>query len=405
MGSYEPRSAESLEGVDLAVDPLPGPSFHSLMDAAREVAPVVRATFYGAPALLITRYAEVRLYLSMQEEFPGGDFYRGGIEPVVGPTFISMDGIEHDVYRRLATPAFRSRVTQRFVEAEIAPLAHDVIDRLAPLGEADLAAELARVLPFRAISRKLGLPVGSEQAQREWALRMLSYPADPDGALAAAAAVDELVAPVVRERRRQPGDDVISELLRAQHGGRWLGDDEICAHVRLLYAVGATTTSDAMSSMLHRLLTEPGVLEAVAADPQARPRMVQEALRTEPSVALLPRTAARGGILAGHEVPPGSLVLCGIASANRDRRVFPDAHAFRLDRRDPEILTFGFGSKYCPGSHLARHQLLAVLTALVERLPDLRLVEATEPANAVLRRVDRLVASWDPSSLPGKARE
>src|SRR5437660_67352 len=95
------------------------------------------------------------------------------------------------------------------------------IDRFVGRGECDLVAELAQVLPFWAISRKLGLPLGTEEAQREWALKMLSYPGDPDGALEAAAAVRSFLAPIVEARRSEPGDDVISSMVSAEyHGSR-----------------------------------------------------------------------------------------------------------------------------------------------------------------------------------------
>jgi cytochrome P450 len=102
-----------------------------------------------------------------------------------------------------------------------------------------------------------------------------------------------------------------------------------------------------------------------------------------------------GGTIAGVEVPPAALVLCGIAAANRDPGVFDHPDRFDPDRSEQEILTFGFGQKYCPGTHLARRQILAALDATLERLDGLRLVHADEPTNAVLRRVEHLHVEWD----------
>src|SRR5439155_9752080 len=292
----------------------------------------------------------------------------------------------------------RSGAVQRFVDEDVTPLANEVIDRFVGRGECDLVAELAQVLPFWAISRKLGLPLGTEEAQREWALKMLSYPGDPDGALEAAAAVRSFLAPIVEARRSEPGDDVISSMVSAEYHGSRFTDEEISSHVLLLYAVGATTTSDAMSNLLRCLLTVPGLLERVREDAPARARMVHELLRIEPAVPVMPRMAPLEGELAGVRIPAGSMVLCGVAAANHDPRVFSDPHRFDIDRPEADILTFGFGVKFCPGSHLARRQLQAVLDAVLERLPGLRLVEATEPTNAVLRRVERVVAAWDAPS-------
>lgn len=385
----------ALKHPDLVVETLPGNAFHEYLAEARATHPVTPANLFGASALLITGFEELRAFFAAADEFPPGAMYQLFAEPAVGRTFISMDGPPHDLYRQLAMPAFRSRATARFVEHDLTPLAHEVIDRFAALGHGDLAAELAQVLPFWAISRKLGLPLGTEERQRKWALALLSYPVDPDAALSASAEVTRFLEPIVEERRRRPSDDVLSHLLTAEHQGVRLNDEEVFSHVRLLYAVGATTTSDAMSNLLWALLSRPELVERAKSDPGVRPKIVHELLRWEPPVALLPRLAPNGGRIADVEVPEGSIVVAGIAAANRDPAIFTDADRFDLDRPQQEILSFGFGSKYCPGSHLARQQLGTVLDVLLERLPGLRLVDAAEPSGAILRRVERLVAEWD----------
>lgn len=385
----------ALDGIDLWSAPVTGMDLHALMDRARDAGPLVRATFAGRPAFLITRFAELRQYVCLPDEFPGGEFYRIGLEPAIGPSFISMEGHDHDVYRQLATPAFRSRAAQRFVDEDVVPLAHEVIDRFVSRGEGDLVAEFAQVLPFWAISRKLGLPVGTEDVQREWALAILGYPGDPEAAVTAGAEVRDFLAPILAERRRSPGDDVISLMLTSEYHGTRFTDEEICSHVLLLYAVGATTTSDAMSNLLRSLLTVPGLRERAQEDREVRARIVHEQLRFDPPVPVMPRMTPLAGTFAGVEIPAGSMVLCGIASANHDPLVFANPHVFDVDRRESDILTFGFGVKFCPGSHLARRQLEAGLDAVLDRLPGLGLVEASEPTNAILRRVEHVVARWD----------
>ncbi len=381
--------------TDLALELLPGDQLHRLFSTARSTGRLATSTIFGVPALLLTGYEDIRAFFGDQEQFPGGPVYRFQVEPAVGRTFISMDGEEHDLYRQLATPAFRSRATTAFVDTELVPLAHEVIDRFVDKGEVDLVEELTGVLPFWAISRKLGLPVGTEDRQRSWALSLLSYPATPDTALAAAAEVTKFLQPHVEERRRQPSDDVLSHLLTAERDGVRMTDDEIYSHVRLLYAVGATTTSDAMSSLMRLLLTEPGLYERARLDPASRPLIVREALRYEPPVATLPRLAPNGGAVAGIEVPRGALVLAALAAANRDPEVFAHPDQFDIDRDENATISFGFGSKYCPGIHLARQQLLVALEAVIERLPALRLVEADEPTGAILRSVRHLRVRWD----------
>lgn len=381
--------------VDFMLDDLTGDALHDVLRTARELGPVVPARFAGMDALLVTDHATLREFFADHERFPGGVGYQFSTRPHIGSTFIDLDGHEHDVVRRLVTPAFRSRAVTRFVDDDLTPLVHEVLDRIAGRGEADLAREVAQVLPFWSISRKLGLPVGSEERQREWALAMLDYPSNPEAAVAAAAEVTEFLTPTIEERRRQPTADVISQLITGEVRGVRLTDEQIVSHVRLVYVVGAATTSDGLSTLLHRVLTEPGLLARIVTDPGLVPAVVHESLRTEPPVSVLPRVAALGGSLAGVDLPAMTPVLCAIAGANRDPAVYRDPDRFDPERSETEILTFGFGSKFCPGSHLATRQLEAALTAVVDRLPGLRAIVADPPVNAVLRRVERLEAAWD----------
>lgn len=380
--------------VDFMTEPLPGAELHALLADLRHQGPVAEITLWGQPAHLILRYADLREYFADHEQYPGGDVYQFHTEPVVGRTFISMNGHEHDRYRQLAMPAFRSRATTRFIDSELVPLAHSIVDQFVDRGEADLFDVFVGKLPFWSISRKLGLPVGSEEHQRRLALKMLSYPTDPDGALDAARSVTEFLMPVVEERRRDPRDDVLSQLLHHDYQGLRFTDEEVISHVRLLYSVGATTTSDSMSNLFWTVLSDPALLDRARRDPEVRPRIVHELLRWEPPVALLPRIARNGGEIGGVTIPEGGILLGGVASANRDESVFTDPDRFDPDREQGELLTFGFGNKFCPGTHMARQQLEASLGVVLERLPNLRLVDADPPSGAILRRTERLEVAW-----------
>ena len=385
--------------IDFALDPLPGPRLHETLGELRrrhgDVAPV---SFFGMPAIALLGWEVSREFFAANDDFPGGEVYKYQLEKTIGRTFISMDGAEHDLYRRLATPAFRSRAAIRFVDEELTPLAGQLLDELAPRGEADLIEDFTNRLPFWAISRKLGLPEGFEDQQRQWALAILSEPRDPDGARRAAEELSEVIAPVVADRRRHPGADVISQLVSGEFQGVRLSDEEVYSHVRLLFAVGATTTSDALSNLLWTLMHQPDVLRRVAEEPETRPAVVRELLRWEPPVPLLPRMALRAGAIGGVDVPAGAIVLAGIASANRDPARFDRPDEFLIDRPDSDILTFGFGAKFCPGTHMAKQQLLASLDVLLDRLPGLQLAEndrGAQPSGCNLRSVQSLRCRWE----------
>lgn len=384
--------------VDLLTDPLPGESLHRLLAEARSAAAPTEASVLGMPARLLASFDTLKAFFADDVQFPGGGSYQHMVEPAVGPTFISMDGEEHDRMRRLATPAFRSQRVTTWVDEQLTPLAHEVVDRFAGWGEADLVAEFASVLPLWSISRKLGLPMGSEERQREWTTALLSHPVRPDAAATAKAEVHDFLAPILEQRRRDPGDDVLSHLLLHEHDGVRMSDEEIVNHLRLLYVVGAATTTDGLSSLLFHVLTRPELLDYARAGTDACERLVLESLRYEPPVSVLPRIVTGGGALGDLDLPAGTIALCAIAGANRDPSVFPDPDRFDPDRDLRETLTFGFGQKFCPGAHLARRQMTAALDVLVARLPDLRSVETSEPAGAILRRSPSVVARWSPTT-------
>lgn len=386
-----------LAEIDLTTARLPGEELHALLATARKQPGLPTVRLLGRPALLVTRFQDLKDFLADERRFPGGPVYAFQVEPAVGRTFISMDGDEHLRTRQLAMPAFRSGPVSRFVGGQLVPLAHEVVDRFAERGTGDLVAELTAVLPFWAISRKLGLPVGSEERQRAVARALLSYLADPEAARRAAQTVDDTVRPVMEQCRASPRDDVLSHLLAAEHDGHRLDDESVLSHVRLLYAVGATTTSDAMSNLFRLVLERPELLERARRDPDLRPRLVAEALRFEPSVAVLPRLAAHGGRIGDVDVPAGTLVLAALAGGNRDPEVFADPDRFDPDRPEGELLTFGFGPKFCPGWNLARSQLLAALSVVLDRLPGLRLISGAQPEGGILRSVPSLQVAWDPA--------
>ena len=384
--------------LEFAANPLPGPLLHSTLAELRsqhgDVAPV---RFYGMPAFVILGWDALRGFFAANDEFPGGEVYKYQLERTVGRTFISMDGPDHDVYRRLVTPAFRSRAAIRFVDQELTPLAEELLDGIVGLGEADLIEDFTNRLPFWAISRKLGLPRGFEDRQREWASAILSEPSDPIGARRAADELSEVIAPVVRALRIDPGADVISQLVTGEFQGTRLTDEEVHSHVRLFFAVGATTTADALSNLLWTLVHRPDLLRRIEWEPELRPAVVRELLRWEPPVPLLPRMALHEGTIAGVHIPASSMILAGIASANRDPSRFDRPDEFDVDRPDADVLTFGFGPKFCPGTHMAKQQLLAALDVVLDRLPGLTLAEddgGAQPSGCNLRSVSSLRCRW-----------
>lgn len=384
-----------LPEIDFATAPLP--DLHSVLRELRAKAgPVAPVRYHGAPTWLIAGHAELTAAFADEEHIPSAAMYRLHAGPVMGKTIQCMEGREHLENRALVSWAFRPKVMASSVETLLAPVARELCDRMLGAAgeeaEVDLVEELAHLYPFTVICRMLGLPVDDERRLLGWVRGMLSFPWDPEGALAASKDFTAYLAPVVAERRARPGSDILSELASAQQGGRRLGDEEIYSFVRLLFPAGSDTTYKALGSLLARILQDDALRRLVIERPDLRPAIVEESLRLDPPVALLPRMCARDTCVGPVAIAAGTPLLFGIAAAGRDPAAYPDPDRFDVARPARRLLTFGHGVHFCLGSHLARREMEVAIGVLLERFPRMTLAEPDGVvfSGAVLRGPQRL---------------
>ena len=387
----------TLENVDFALDEMPGNELHQVLHAYREQGPVAPTRFLGIPSFVITGHAALLDAFKDNERFPGHRMYEVGFEGAIGKSFISMEKAdEHRVYRKLATPAFRSRAVQKYEESGLAALAHELIDGLGESREVDLVAQFTSRFPYLVISRLLGLPREREEDFHRWALALLRFRDDPAEAAIAAEELTAFLAPIVEARRSEPRDDVISGLCEARVEGRQLSDEEIYSHVRLLFPTGGETTHGSLGNLLSALLRDEAAWAELGRHPERIEATVEEALRWETPIAVLPRMSASEPVeFYGVEIPADSWVLFAMAGANRDPAVFPDPDRFDIGRSQSDTLSFGRGVKSCPGMHLARRNMAVAVATLLTRMPKLKLLdaEAALPRRTVLRSPDALQVS------------
>jgi len=381
--------------VDFVFDEMPGGRFHEVLHACRAAGSIAPTRFMGLPAFVIASYDALLDALRDNERFPPHRMYEVSFEPAVGKSFISMADLEkHRVYRKLATPAFRSRAVERYAEDGLEALAHELIDGLEGQQTFDLVAAYTARFPYLVISRLLGLPRDREDDFHRWALGLLRFREEPEAAAIAAREFTRFLTPIIESRRQDPQDDVISALLAARVEGRRLDDEEVRSHVRLLFPTGGETTHGSLGNLFYALFTQlTDGWRHMAAHPEAIPAAVEEALRWETPIAVLPRLSASRPIeFRGVDVPPDSWVLFAMAGANRDPALHEDPDRFDLDRKPGDTLTFGRGVKSCPGMHLARRNMSVATRVLAERMPDLTLVdpEAALPRRSVLRSPNAL---------------
>lgn len=391
-----------IEGIDFAFDDIE--DVHTILADLRAKKPYAVVPYAGFRALLLLSHELVTAAFKDEQSFPSAAIYSATTEAVLGHTIQCMSGEEHRINRALVAPAFRRRLMDGHVATILEPLAHEIVDRFADRGSADLVAEFTHQYPIQVITRLLGLPVDDEDQFRRWAYELFHYPFNPQAAERASAEFTAYVTPIVAERRAAPGADLLSTLATiTDDEGRTLSDEEILSFLRLLFPAGADTTYLGLGNALLALLTHPDQLELLLSDPEEHlPWAVEEALRWEPPVGLLPRMCpvrVRGW--HGIDIPDETPLIFGITAANRDPQVYPDPNRYDITRRAMATLAFGDGPHMCLGTFLAIAEMRVALKVLLERLPKLRLADGADVRvkgmlTTALRGPDQLPVSFGP---------
>ena len=292
---------------------------------------------------------------------------------VVGNTIIQMDGEEHRRHRAVISSAFRQKALARWREELVEVVVSELIDAFSDAGRAELVRALTFDFPVQVIARILGLPRRDYPRFQRWSIELLSSLANWERAQAAARALDNYFAGVIAERRRDPMDDLISDLCVAESDGHRLSDDEIYGFLRLLLPAGIETTYRSSGNLLYALLTHPDQLAAVRADRTLIPHAIEEGLRWEPPILFLLRNAVRDRDVCGTAIPAGAVVNVCVGAANRDETVYDTPDRFDIFRNPRQHVSFGWGPHMCVGMHLARMETTVALNAVLDRLPNLRL--------------------------------
>jgi len=200
-------------------------------------------------------------------------------------------------------------------------------------------------------------------------------------------------------RRKNPGDDLTTQLLHAEEDGNKLSHEELYANIILLFGAGHETTVNLIGNGLLALFRNPDQLALLKANPSLITNAIEEFLRYDSSVQMSGRvTLEEIEGLGGKKIPKGESVLCLLGSANHDPAVYPDRPE-QLDITRPNVkpLSFGGGIHFCLGAQLARIEAEIAISTLLRRLPDLRLDDAENPEwrpTFVLRGLKQLPASW-----------
>lgn len=316
---------------------------------------------------------------------------------VLGHSMLFMDPPDHTRLRTLVNVAFSRRAVED-LRPMVSEIVGELADAAAERSEVDLVGELAYPLPVRVICELLRIPEGDRDVFGEHSRHLagvVDIVPDTDTLLLGTQAAEWFIdyfEHLIPERRRAPGDDLLSALIAAEDSGDRLTHEELIAtSVQLLFA-GHETTQNLIGNGLYALLRHRDQWERLCADPSLVRSAVEELLRYDGPAQLAGRWTATDVELGGAVIPAGEQVITLIGSANRDPDAFPDPDRLDIARADNPHLTFGAGHHFCLGAPLARLEGRVALEALARRFPDMELAtdEVRYRRTYVLRGVEAL---------------
>ena len=253
------------------------------------------------------------------------------------------------------------------------PLVESMVGAIADRGAGDLVRELTFPFPVTVIAGMLGLPREDLPQFHRLAVELISVGFDFEVGTNASARLRDYFAGILADRRRSPRDDLISVLAGVELDGQRLSDEEIFAFLRLLLPAGAETTYRSASNLFFGLLTRPEQLGAVRDDRSLLPQAIEEGVRWEPPLTGIMRMTTADVEIEGLSVPAGSVLSVSMGAANRDPSRWDRPDEFDIVRPFHQHVSFALGPHTCLGMHLARMETAVALTALLDRLPGLRL--------------------------------
>jgi cytochrome P450 len=372
-----------LSDPDFVADPYPA------LSRLRRIGPVVRQK--GTGMLLVSTHAEVgaalrdrRLGRIWRDREPAAAYE--AFNALHSHQMMENEPPRHTRLRRLVAGAFARGHVQR-MRPRVRQLADEMLDAMAlRAGTAgvgtpvDLVADYAEPLPVAVIADLLGVPASDRPLLRAWSqaiVRMYEYRrtlAVEQEAVRASTEFADYVRALVAERRRAPGNDLLSDLVEASLDGSRLSEQELIASVVLLLNAGHEASVNTFGNGVVALLRHPAELARVASGKVPVATAVEEMLRHDAALQLFERTATADLRLADVAVPAGSTVAVLLGAANRDPAAFPAPDRFDVGRDPNPHLGFGMGVHFCLGAPLARMELEVAVQRLLARFPALSLV-------------------------------
>jgi cytochrome P450 len=394
--------APSTTAADALDDALTSPQFladpYPIFARFRAEAPVHWVKAWNC--WLVTRGADIDATIRDTRRFKSSDRVARVIETTPGFSherlgalhenfrvgMAQTDPPDHTRVRGLVSAAFTPRRVES-LRARIQQLVGDMIDARIGTGRIELVADLAYPLPAIVIAEMSGFPVEDRDRFREWTWRINQFffrsgtvdPAHGDGANGAILEARGWIHPLLEERRARPRDDLLSALVAAEFEGGRLTEAELLSTAITLFLGGHETTTGLIALGMNAVVRHPDQLALLRARPELAEPAVEEMLRFDAPFQMNLRMLTENVELGGATLREGDLVRQALGSANRDPDRFEDPDRFWIERPPKRHLSFGLGPHFCIGAPLARLQAQIAVSALAQRLTNLRLDPDVDP--------------------------
>ena len=354
---------------------------HSVYHEVHDACPVHRGPgMFGGHSVHVSGYDDVRWALRHPEVFSSKDVVNVGNDVPLIP--LSVDPPEHAKYRRMLDPEFSPKKMQA-LEPEARELVNRIIDDFAQKGECEFHEDFATPLPSTIFLALVGLPQSDLPDFLQWRDDTIR----PHGETqleaeakrqAAGHSIHQYFVNALEEKRKNPDDRLLTRVVNGEVAGRPLTDAEQLGMCHLLLLGGLDTVTATLDCMVTYLAQHPDGRQAVVDDPDLMEPVIEELLRHQTPVMMLPRIVAQDCELGGVQMKAGDSATLMIGAANCDRSEFDDATDVVLDREANRHLAFGGGPHRCLGSHLARMELKVALQEFHKRIPEYEIAEGTE---------------------------
>jgi cytochrome P450 len=407
-----PEAVENGGGFDEIIQALMTPELHQdpyrLYAQMRREHPVYRSS---QGLWYLTRYADVEAALgdlrlsSDRERMTRALATRKGpmqrlskLMQRLGRVMTNTDPPDHTRLRKLVNKVFTARRIQN-LRPRIQEIVDELLDAALAAGPTmDLIPALASPLPFTVICELVGIPQSDQERVRAWydQLRAPIMAQSIERIEAIVTQVEDYLADLIRRRRADPADDIISALITVQERGDQLTDEEVIYTCFMLLPAGDETVTNLIGSGTLALLRHPDQLHRLHQDPTLIEPAIEELLRYDAPTQTIVRVVAEAVEINGQTLAEGDPVFLVLAAANRDPDRFYDPDRLDLTRPDNRHLSFGTGPHFCLGAPLARLEGEVAIGTLVRRLPTLRLDTETVQwrPNPVLRGLARLPLAY-----------